>query len=69
MTDLDIRKLKKIDGDIVELRKVNKSEVKAYRDDCQNHVNHINQEIEILEYRRENYKKEVDIADALLRRN
>jgi len=69
MADLDIWKLKKINGQIYELNKISKVDIIAYRDDCQNNINRINQDIEALEHKRDSYQREIDEVVILLRRD
>lgn len=68
MTKLDIRNLQNINGDIVELQKVNRKEVEHYRDDCKNHITHINRQIENLEEDKRGYLKEITLVDKLFRK-
>ena len=66
MAELNIRKLKKIEGGIYELQRVNKADIERYKEDCKNNILRINQSIEELEIKRSVYEKEIIIANGLL---
>jgi len=63
---LNIQKLKKIEGGIYELQRVNKTDIEKYKEDCKNNILRINQSIEELEIKRSVYEKEIIIANGLL---
>lgn len=66
--EFDIHSIKKIKGDLFELKKVNKALVIRYREDCQNHITRIDQTIEECEYKKKAYEDKIKMVNKLLAR-
>ena len=64
--NLDIKKLKKIEGEIFEVNKVSMHELKAIRQNLMGEVNSYNLEIEIIESNRNFRQKKIDLIENLI---
>lgn len=63
--ELDIYNLKKIKGDLYELKRVDKAAVIRHKEDCQNHIVRINQSIEEYEWKKKEYE-DIEVINKLL---